>query len=186
MLSSGAHRISPRQGDASQLPVRRHHRNPRSAPTIGSATISLASKGIRPAAADVAVPFRASAPGPVAGASGWARARGSGRGPSVSSTDPCDRLLAGWTQAADGRFLGARRKYGRVGAWCQQVVPVLYAERTVSHPGCSQCRTASTRWSAGPDADPAKRPRTTNASSGGSTLMGYLLCKTTDAYPVVA
>jgi hypothetical protein len=89
-LSSRVHRTSPRHGELSHEPVRRHHRKPRTAPTSGSAPPG--SKGISSVAADLAARARASAAGPAAAASAQARAPGWGSAPCGRCSDPCPRL----------------------------------------------------------------------------------------------
>jgi hypothetical protein len=86
MLSSRVHRMSPRHGELSHEPVRRHHRKPRTAPTSGSAPPG--SKGISPVAAHLAALTRASAAGPAGAASARARARGWGSAPCGRCSDP--------------------------------------------------------------------------------------------------
>jgi hypothetical protein len=176
MLSSRVHRMSPRHGELSHEPVRRHHRKPRTAPTSGSAPPG--SKGISPVAAHLAALARASAAGPAAAASAPAQAPGWGSAPFDWCSDPC--LLPPWRfperaprthAAAEGRFRGARTKYGRLGECCQQVAPWLYADRSVSQLGSSHRRVASIRCSDGPDAVPARWPRTGYPSSGSPTFI---------------
>jgi hypothetical protein len=86
-LSSRLHRMSPRHGELSQEPARRHHRKPRTAPTSGSAPPG--SKGISPVAADLAARARASAAGPAGAASAPAQAPGWGSAPCDRCSDPC-------------------------------------------------------------------------------------------------
>ncbi len=86
-LSSRRHRMSPRQGELSQEPARRHHRKPRTVPTSGSAPPG--SKGISPVAADLAARARASAAGPAGAASAPAQAPGWGSAPCDRCSDPC-------------------------------------------------------------------------------------------------
>jgi hypothetical protein len=171
-LSSRVHRTSPRHGELSHEPVRRHHRKPRTAPTSGSAPPG--SKGISRVAADLAARARASAGGPVGAASAPAQAPGWGSAPCGQCSDPCPSPPSGAPRthaAAEGRFRGARTKYGRLGECCQQVVPWLYADRSVSQLGSSHRRVASIRCSEGPDAVPARWPRTGNPSWGSPTFI---------------
>jgi hypothetical protein len=108
-LSSRVHRTSPRHGELSHEPVRRHHRKPRTAPTSGSAPPG--SKGISPVADDLAALARASAAGPVAAASAQARAPGWGSAPCDWCSDPCPRLpLAPLFGASLSERLGFMRR----------------------------------------------------------------------------
>jgi len=85
-LSSRVQRTSPRHGEISQLPLSRHQRNPRIAPTTScDDSASAGASCITPSLIGSVVPVRASAPASARAAS----ARDRGWEPCASSTPAC-------------------------------------------------------------------------------------------------